>query len=97
MVEKGVMTQAELEAAAGGPFPLARPALSEGRPSQNQHDNFNVGDRVRVRNEYVAGHCRYPAYCRGKTGTITHITSERWPFPDAIGHGRDDGEVSVVV
>src|SRR3546814_14446122 len=31
-----------------------------------------------------------PAYCRGRVGTISHRTSEKWPFPDAIGHGRND-------
>ena len=91
MVEKGVMTQQELEDAAGGPFPLVRAALSEGRPAVSHKHNFQVGDRVLVRHEHFAGHCRYPAYCRGKTGTITHITTAKWPFPDAIGHGREDG------
>jgi nitrile hydratase len=31
-----------------------------------------------------------PAYCRGRVGTVTHRTSDQWPFPDAIGHGRAD-------
>ncbi|MEO1192300.1 MAG: nitrile hydratase subunit beta [Pseudomonadota bacterium] len=90
MVEKGAMTKEELERESNGPFPLAMPALSDGRPARDTTPDFKVGDRVRVRDEHFAGHCRYPAYCRGKTGTITHITSEKWPFPDSIGHGRDD-------
>ena len=31
-----------------------------------------------------------PGYCRGKVGTVTHRTAAKWPFPDSIGHGRDD-------
>jgi len=42
---------------------------------------------VVVRDEYVAGHIRMPAYVRGKEGVVLHRTSEKWPFPDAIGHG----------
>ncbi len=90
MVEHGILTQDELEVLAGGPFTLSRPVESEGRPARTDTVSFDVGDRVKVRNEYVHGHVRVPGYCRGRTGTIVHRTSEKWPFPDAIGHGRSD-------
>lgn len=90
LVEKGVLTQDELVAATRKPFPLARPALSQGRAPRQDRSLFAVGDRVRVRDDHFAGHVRYPAYCRGKVGTVTHRTSAQWPFPDAIGHGRND-------
>lgn len=87
MVEKGVMTQAELDQALGSHFKLANPAHSEGRAAIIGRPPFTVGDRVVVRDEFVAGHIRMPAYVRGKKGVILHRTSEQWPFPDAIGHG----------
>lgn len=91
MVEKGVLTHDELEAAAGGPFPLALPATSPGRPARENRETFEVGDKVRVTDDHFAGHVRYPAFCRGKVGTVQHRTGMTWPFPDAAGHGRSDG------
>ncbi|MFP5020738.1 nitrile hydratase subunit beta [Pseudonocardia phyllosphaerae] len=91
MVEKGVLTQDELETMAGGPFPLALPAVSPGRPAPEHTITFEVGDKVRVRDDHFAGHVRYPAFCRGKVGTVQHRTAMTWPFPDAAGHGRSDG------
>ncbi|WP_230304408.1 MULTISPECIES: nitrile hydratase subunit beta [unclassified Rhodococcus (in: high G+C Gram-positive bacteria)] len=90
MVEKGVLTQDELERLAGGPFPLALPAISEGRPAIVPDAPFEVGELVRVKDDFFAGHVRYPAFCRSKVGTVQHRTTESWPFPDSIGHGRDD-------
>lgn len=91
MVEKGVLTQEELEEIAGGPFPLARPPMSDGMPARDDRQTYQVGDRVRVRAEQHPGHIRVPGYCFGKEGVVRHRTAEQWPFPDAIGHGRDDG------
>ena len=90
MVEKGLITHDELQAAAGGPFTLSRPTRSDGRPARQNRETFEIGDRVTVRNEYIPGHIRVPAYCRGRTGTVTHRTHQQWPFPDSIGHGRAD-------
>lgn len=91
MVETGVLTREDLESFAAGPFPLALPAASPGRPARADKQQFNVGDRVHVRDEFFAGHIRMPAYCRGRTGVIRHRTADEWPFPDSIGHGRNDG------
>ncbi len=87
LVETGVITQAELDQALGSHFKLANPAHANGRPAITGRAPFEVGDRVVVRDEYVAGHVRMPAYVRGKHGVVLHRTSQTWPFPDAIGHG----------
>jgi nitrile hydratase len=87
LVETGVITQDELNQALGSHFKLANPPHSQGRPAITGRPPFEVGDRVVVRDEYVAGHIRMPAYVRGKEGVIRHRTTEKWPFPDAIGHG----------
>ena len=87
LVEKGIITQAELDAELGKPFQLASLATSQGRNTIPVDRPFEVGERVRVKDERVSGHIRVPAYCRGKEGVILHRTTEKWPFPDAIGHG----------
>jgi nitrile hydratase len=71
----------------GSHFKLANPAHAAGRSAITGRPPFEVGDRVVVRDEYVAGHIRMPAYVRGKQGVVLHRTAEKWPFPDAIGHG----------
>ena|SRR5690349_6347072 len=84
LVEKGVLTHAELEQRAGGRFPLAAPS-APGRTNAVKRERFALGDRVRVRDEYVPGHIRMPAYVRGKTGVVVG-ESPAYPFPDAHAH-----------
>jgi nitrile hydratase beta subunit len=84
-VEKGIVTREELERLAGGAFPLALPS-AEGRSNAAPRRSFAVGDRVRVKDEFVSGHVRMPGYVRGKTGTVVGVTPA-YPFPDAAGHG----------
>jgi len=84
LVEKGVVTHAELEQRAGGLFPLAA-ASAPGRTNAVKREHFRPGDRVRVREDYVPGHVRMPAYIRGKTGTVVS-ESPAYPFPDAHAH-----------
>ena len=67
-----------------GAFPLAGP-IGPGREAAPPH-TFAIGDRVRVKNEFVPGHVRMPAYIRGKQGVVVHI-SPPYPFPDTAGHG----------
>ncbi|GAA5004833.1 hypothetical protein GCM10023206_09350 [Acinetobacter puyangensis] len=86
LTEAGVITQQELDEALGSHFKLANPNHSNGRPAIGNRPPFEVGDKVTVRDEYVSGHIRAPAYVRGKSGVILHRTTEKWPFPDAIGH-----------
>ena len=86
LVEKDVVTREELEALAGGEFPLGGP-IGPGRllsPPQT----FAIGDNVRVKNEFVPGHVRMPAYIRGKMGVVVGV-SPLYPFPDAAGHGME--------
>jgi nitrile hydratase subunit beta len=83
LIEKGIATLEELESLVDGEFPLSGP-LGPGRlPFAPQ--SFAIGETVRVKNEFVSGHVRVPAYIRGKTGTIVHVSTPT-PFPDAAGH-----------
>jgi nitrile hydratase len=84
-VEKGVVTREELEERAGGAVPLALPS-APGRGNAPRREAFAVGDRVRVKNDFVPGHIRMPGYIRGKTGEVVGI-SPAYPFPDAHAHG----------
>lgn len=85
LVEKGLITREELEAQAGGAFPLALP-LGPGRSNAAVRRTFAIGERVRVRAEHVSGHVRLPAYVRGKVGVVVG-ESPPYPFPDAHAHG----------
>ena len=86
-VEKGLATPEELEQRAQGGFPLAG-AVAAGRTNVVGRQAFQPGDRVRVREEYVAGHVRMPGYIRGKCGVVVGV-SPPYPFPDAHAHGVD--------
>ncbi|MCX7366352.1 MAG: nitrile hydratase subunit beta [Alphaproteobacteria bacterium] len=84
-VEKGILTKEELERRALGAFPLSMPS-APGRTNVPDRQQFKVGDKVQVRQDYVPGHVRMPAYVRGKTGVVVGI-SPAYPFPDAHAHG----------
>jgi len=84
LVEKGIVTRAELEQRAGGRIPLAAPS-GPGRTNAVKRERFEPGDRVHVREAYVPGHVRMPAYIRGKTGTVVS-ESPAYPYPDAHAH-----------
>jgi nitrile hydratase len=83
-VEKGIVSQEELERLAEGSFPLSLPS-AEGRLNAMPRESFAVGDRVRVKNEFVSGHVRMPGYIRGKSGVVVGV-SPPYPFPDASAH-----------
>lgn len=85
LVEKGVVPREELERIAGAPIPLSLPS-APGRSNAPGRACFQVGDRVRVKDDFVPGHIRMPAYIRGKTGTVV-AESPAYPFPDAHAHG----------
>ena len=84
-VEKGIVTQEELELRAGGEFPLSLP-IGPGRSNVTTRGKFKPGDRVHVRVEHISGHVRAPGYVRGKTGVVVGV-SPAYPFPDAHAHG----------
>jgi nitrile hydratase beta subunit len=85
LVEKNIVPREELERLAGGAIPLALPSAA-GRTNAPGRERFKAGDRVRVKNEFVPGHIRMPAYIRGKTGVVVS-ESPAYPFPDAHAHG----------
>jgi nitrile hydratase len=88
LVEKGVVTRDELEARAGGPFPLAQPVAEQPTADlrAEPQPRFRIGDRVVVRDIHPAGHTRVPRYVRGKRGVVVHV-APTFSFPDAAAHG----------
>lgn len=84
-VEKGILTQEELERRAQGAFPLASPS-APGRANVTTRETLKVGDKVTVKSDYVPGHVRMPGYIRGKSGVVVGV-SPAYPFPDAHAHG----------
>ena len=85
LVEKGIVTQPDLEQRSGGAFPLAAPSAA-GRGNRSGRQSYQVGDAVRVRDEHVPGHVRMPGYIRGKAGVVVAV-SPPYPYPDAHAHG----------
>src|ERR1700754_1131793 len=53
-VEKGILTQEELERRAQGQFPLSMPS-APGRGNVPTRQTFKAGDKVRVRTDHVPG------------------------------------------
>lgn len=86
-IEKGLATREDLSAAAGGDVMMALPS-THGRQGTVDEALFNVGDRVRVKAEFVSGHTRFPGYTRGKVGRIVS-RSAVCHFPDASGHNLE--------
>ena len=84
-VEKGILTQEELERRAQGAFPLSSPS-APGRSNVTTRETLKVGDKVTVKSHHVHGHVRMPGYIRGKSGVVVGV-SPPYPFPDAHGHG----------
>jgi nitrile hydratase beta subunit len=85
-IEKGIFSAAALSMATeGGTFPLAG-ALGPGRESVTPERPFQIGNTVRVKNEFVVGHTRMPGYIRGHSGVIVG-SSPLTPYPDGAAHG----------
>jgi nitrile hydratase subunit beta len=89
-VEHGLVTRSELEARAGGRFPLsgrvlAAPVVDAGVGVGTPR--FAVGDWVRVREWHPPGHTRCPGYVRGKAGTVVRVDG-LYSVPDVEAHGR---------
>jgi nitrile hydratase len=85
-VESGIVTQADLEARAGGGFPLSDPVTAETiiHPPPGRA-RFTVGDRVRVRGCHPRGHTRCPWYIRGHVGVVTRCDGS-FSLPDVEAH-----------
>ena len=92
-VEHGLLTREDLEARAGGPFPLSGPVLGP-RVTDPGADagepRFGTGDKVRVREWHPPGHTRCPRYVRGKTGVVVRLDGS-YPVPDVEAHGGGRG------
>src|SRR6266851_412652 len=75
-VEHGLVTHADLEARAGGRFPLSGPVLAppvaDAGPDVDE-PRFRAGDRVRVRDWHPPGHTRCPRYVRGTAGAVVRV------------------------
>ena len=88
-VEHGLVTHSELEARAGGRFPLSGPVLAppvvDAGPDVGE-PRFGVGDGVRVREWHPPGHTRCPRYVRGKAGTVVRVDGVH-SVPDVEAHG----------
>lgn len=87
LVEKGIVERDELEARAGGRFPLARPVADKPTAglAPQPEARFRIGDRVVVRDLHPTGHTRVPRYCRGRHGVVVHV-APAFSFPDASAH-----------
>lgn len=87
LVEKGTVSLADLEARAGGRFPLADPPVENDADGRVEPEDaqFAVGEAVRVREIHPPGHTRAPRYVRGKTGTVVRVVRP-FKFPDAEAH-----------
>ena len=100
VVEAGIVTQAELDARLGRPYPVASPMraprLTNPGSSLFEH-RFAVGDEVRVREWHPLGHTRAPRYVQGKRGTVVRLDGV-FSLPDVEYHcdlKRDEPTYSV--
>jgi nitrile hydratase beta subunit len=88
VVETGRVTRAELEAAVGGRFPLARPVAESGVAIPPSGPTVAVGDEVVVRDVRTTGHTRCPAYARGRRGVVVRV-DEPASVPDIEAHSPE--------
>lgn len=85
LLEKGVITASDLNAAAGEVVAVSQ-VSKPGRIQSLPLPDLRIGDTVRVKEDFIGGHVRMPGYVRGKTGTIVGVSPE-YHFPDAAAHG----------
>ena len=87
-VEAGMVTHAELEDRAGGPYPLSEPVTAPTiTDAPAARARFTVGDRVRVRAWHPRGHTRCPWYIRGHVGVVTRCDGA-FSLPDVEAHSE---------
>ncbi len=86
-VERGTVSQLQLEKLAGGRYPLSLHA-TRGAQAREADIHFAVGETVMATNTYYRGHCRMPKYVRGKKGVVVHIAPP-FPFAGSAGHGLE--------
>jgi nitrile hydratase subunit beta len=69
---------------------LLQPTRSRGDVMSAQplgHPKFKTGDAIIVDNRSIAGHCRTPAYLRGKHGIIAEVLG-RFKNPERLAYHR---------
>jgi nitrile hydratase len=99
LVEKGRVTETELDARAAGlaagtppPTPSAAftaPTSAGFRRDVDRAPRFQAGDQVRTSTASPEGHTRMARYARGKLGTV-HAWHGAYVFPDSSAHGLGD-------
>ena len=103
MLERGLVSEAELRAGRALEAPPARPAaiaadkveamLERGGPSERAPQaagRFAVGDAVRTKAMNPVTHTRLPRYARGRRGTIVLVHGAHvYPDKSGIGRGED--------
>lgn len=100
LVKYGLITEEELKNPEGrlartAGYQAVTPEQAGTRTSRSKRmqldvpPRFQVGDRVRVKNEHPRGHTRHPRYVRGHRGQV-HIDHGVFPFPDRVAHGLED-------
>ncbi len=92
LVEEGKTTQADLDARAGGFFPLSRPTRGSVEPVTTGEPRFAIGDAVRVRAWHPTTHTRAPRYIQGRQGVIARYDGLH-NYPDVEAHGG--GQIPV--
>lgn len=88
LVERSAISQEELDARLGGPFPLSRPVRAPrlDDPGESiEQPGFLVGARVRVREWHPLGHTRAPRYVQGKCGVVARLDGN-YSLPDVEYH-----------
>jgi nitrile hydratase subunit beta len=97
LLEKGLITRAELESGRAAPGQKAMPVLTadivdavlatgaSAKRAEGATPRFAPGDRVRTRNDHPLHHTRLPRYARGKVGTI-QIDHGIFFTPDTVAH-----------
>lgn len=97
LLEKGLVTKAELESGRAAPGQKATPVLTadivgvvlstgaSAKRAEGAAPRFKPGDRVRTRNDHPLHHTRLPRYARGRVGTI-QIDHGIFITPDTVAH-----------
>jgi len=97
LAERGLVTREEIERGIAEPgsarlTPRLQagqvPAMvAAGAPTRRERiaERFQVGQRVRARNQHPSGHTRLPRYVRGRTGAIVRVHGT-FVFPDTNAH-----------
>jgi nitrile hydratase len=92
-VEKGLLTEEEMEAALRGwrtqpgVPPVGADADDASPGGDETAPRYAPGDRVRVHNAHPVGHTRVPRYVRGRRGVVDRFLSNQ-VLPDELVLGR---------